>query len=469
MSGAAARVEVVRVGPNPGPQALAFASSADITVYGGGAGGGKTHLALLRFGVHADRHPGYEAAIFRREMPMVTQAGGLWEESVKMFPMFGAKPNFTEHSWRWRRDQSHGSLLQFKGLQHEKDMINLQGAQLAEFCLDEATHFTSAQFWWLFSRLRSTNAPSFRPRCLLTCNPDPDSWVAELIAWYIGDDGFPIPERCGQKRYFVRDGDELVWGSSADEVRALAPHITADPKNQPKSLRFIPALLRDNPRGDPNYESMLNALPRVERERLKGGNWKIRASAGSVFKRQWFDVIDQVPSDLSRTVRCWDLAATEPSASNTDPDWTRGVKMSSHKSGVFCVQNVASTRSRPHDVERLIMQTAQQDGRGVGIVFWQDPGAAGKSEADRYVRMLAGYNVRVIRAASDKVTYARPTSSQAERGNVKLLRGAWNDAYLAEHEAFPDGKHDDIVDAESLAMLDLTTSVEIRPLHIRNL
>lgn len=463
--------DVVHVTTNPGPQSQAFASTADITGFGGSAGGGKSHITLLRFGVHADRYPGYEGMIFRREMPMVTQAGGLWEESVKMYPMFGARPNYSDHNWRWKRANAFGSLLQFRSLQHEKDMLNVQGGQLAEFGLDEATQFLESQFWYLFSRLRTTNAPTFKPRCFLTFNPDPDSWVRKLIDWYIGEDGYPIPERAGVKRWFLRDGNDMIWGATPAEVRALAPpSIANDPDNKPKSLRFIPAKLADNPRGDPTYASRLNALPLVERMQLLGGNWNIRASAGNVFKREWFEIVDHLPSDIARVGRYWDLAATEPNPSNNDPDWTRGVKMSRHHSGLFFIQDVASRRGRPYEVETLVQACAEQDTRRVAVGFWKDPGSAGKSEADRYVRMLAGWDVVVKPASSDKLTNAKAASSQAENGKIKLLRGPWNEAFLAEHEAFPDGKHDDIVDAESLGMQDLTGAYAApKPVHIRGL
>lgn len=442
-------VREVVISPNPGPQTEAFASGADVTVYGGQAGGGKTYLALLRFAVHADRSKGYFGVIFRREMPMVTVGGGLWEESCGLYPVFGAKPNYSDHHWRF----PNRSLVQFRSLQHEKDMIAYQGAQLSEFCFEEATHFTEAQFWYLFSRLRTTSG--MRARCMLTCNPDPDSWVRKLIDWYIGDDGLAIRSRAGKRRWFMRDGNELVWGDSADDVRAQAPHL----KQEPQSLRFIPAALEDNPKGDPNYAAKLENLPKVERDRLRGGNWNVRAVAGSYFKRHYFEVVDHIPGTVVSRVRGWDLAATEPNEQNKDPDWTVGVKMAKLSDGRYIVEHVERARVSPGRVDKLLQATASQDGLGCLQSFWEDPGQAGKAQIRTIINLLSGYRVKSERASEDKETYAGPPSSDAEHGKILLLRGSWNEAFLGVLEGFPTAKKKDDVDALSRAHRELANPV----------
>lgn len=449
--------EEVVIGPNPGPQSEAFASSATITVYGGQAGGGKTWLTMLRFGVHADQYPGYAAIIFRREMPMVTQGGGLWEESMQLYPVWGAKPNSANFSWRFKRR----SLIQFRGLQHEKDVLNYQGAQLAEFGLEEATHFSESQFWYLFSRLRTKCG--MRARCVLTCNPDPDSWVRKLIDWWIGDNGLAIPERAGKKRYFLRDGDALIWGDSAEDVRAKAPHL----KQNPSSIRFIPAALADNPQGDPNYRDKLEALPRIERERLLGGNWNVRPVAGSYFRRSYFDILDRIPGIVKRRVRAWDLAATEPSEANKNPDWTVGVRLVELTDGRLIVDHVERMRCTPGQVDQALLRIAAQDGLSTIQAFWQDPAQAGKSQKDYIVKLLRGFRVRFIVASEDKETYAGPVSSDAEHGKIALLDGPWNEPFLSVLEGFPVAAKKDDVDALSRAHIELTRPAQdIRPAHL---
>ena len=103
----------------------------------------------------------------------------------------------------------------------------------------------------------------------------------------------------------------------------------------------------------------------------------------------------------------------------------------------------------PLGVEQTIKNTASRDGRDCHIYLEQDPGQAGKMEMDYLTRSLAGYVVKSNKVSQDKVTRALPVSSQCEAGNIKVLKGSWNDQFFKELENFPDGKHDDIVDSFS--------------------
>lgn len=220
----------------------------------------------------------------------------------------------------------------------------------------------------------------------------------------------------------------------------------------PRSFTFISALLKDNKilmEKDPSYLSNLKALSRVDRMRLLEGNWNVRAQSGNFFQRQWFEEVSAVPSGWQSVVRYWDRAATKLNESNKDPDWTRGVKLYKYPNGTWVVGDVVGTRDTPLNVEALIKATATRDGRGVVIYGEQDPGSAGVADAGAFTRMLQGYNVRINRPTKDKVTRAKPVSAQCEARNVRVVKGAWNDAFYSELENFPDGSHDDIVDAFS--------------------
>ena len=121
------------------------------------------------------------------------------------------------------------------------------------------------------------------------------------------------------------------------------------------------------------------------------------------------------------------------------------------RSGRFVVLHVETLKGSAQRVRAAIRNVAEQDGARVKIAVPQDPGQAGKDQSESFVRELAGYSVIVRRPSKDKITRAEPLAAQWQAGNVDIVRAAWNDAYLAEMEAFPDG-HDDQVDASSDCM-----------------
>lgn len=288
--------------------------------------------------------------------------------------------------------------------------------------------------------------------------------MAELIAWWIDPEtGLPIPSRAGVLRWFIRVSDALIWGDTAEALKAEYEGCI------PKSLTFVPAKLDDNQalvRADPGYRANLMSLPLVERERLLGGNWKIRPAAGLYFQRRWCEVVDAVPAGL-KLMRGWDLAGTEKTENN-DPDWTAGTKIGKSADGTFYVVDQIWERGSPQKVRDLIKNTATQDGKSVAISLPQDPAQAGKAQALDFVKMLAGWNVTATVEArntgdqqqtpsrvSAKITRFSPFSAQAEGGNVKILRGDWNTRFFEELEAFPDARHDDCPDSVSRAFAGL--------------
>ena len=437
--------------PQPGPQEAFCSSPADVVIYGGARGGGKS-WALCFEAARNCRVKGYSAIIFRRTSPELTGGGSIWEESQKLYPFLGGRPRENVLDWVFPA----GARIEFSHLQYAKDAAAHQSKQYAFIGFDELTHFEASQFWFLLSSNRSTCG--VKPYIRAATNPDPDSWVRHLIDWWIGPDGFAIPERSGVVRWFVRSGDELHWSNDPAELRASFPEIPC------LSLTFIPATLADNPaltEADPAYRGKLLALPRVLRERFLGGNWDVRPAAGMYFQRSFFEVVDACPADVISRVRGWDKAATKPSAENPDPDWTAGVRYSKTPAGLFFIEHVERFREGPAGTETRIVNTTKADGPLVHSVHWQDPGAAGKTEIDHYVRLLSGFTVHSHRASKDKVTFCEPVSAQAEHGNVKVVRGPWNEAFFREAEAFPpppNKGHDDQIDGLSVSHLDITGS-----------
>jgi predicted phage terminase large subunit-like protein len=441
------------ISAQPGPQTEFLRTPADICIYGGAAGGGKTVALLIEPLRYVSRVPNFTVVCFRRTMPQITNPGGLWDETQNLYPRSGGKPHLGPREWRWRR----GGKIKFSHLQFDSTVYDWQGAQITLICFDELTHFSRHQFFYMISRNRSTCG--VRPYIRATCNPDADSWVADFLEWWLDPEtGFPIPERAGVLRYYVRVADKIEWADRPEDLMEYLPLGKDQPPGfevpRPLSVTFIPASVFDNPallQVNPDYVSWLRSLPLLECERLLGGNWKIRPAAGLYFKRGWCAVVDEVPADLDHIVRYWDLAATEKTEFN-DPDWTVGIKLGRDRSGGYWLLDMARRRANPGDVERLLLETAAQDGKRVRIGFGQDPGQAGKSQAQHLVRALSSFTVAAAAESGDKLTRFGPFSSQCRAGNVKIRRGSWNEELFRVLEGFPDLAHDDEVDACSGAL-----------------
>lgn len=443
--------EVIRIGPQEGPQTAFLSTPADIAIYGGAAGGGKSYALLLEPLRHFT-NPRFGGVIFRRNSTQVRNEGGLWDESFQLYMGLGAHPREAFLEWIFPA----ACRLKFAHLEHEKSVYDWHGSQIPFIGFDELTHFSERQFFYMLSRNRSNSGVPGYIRA--TCNPDADSWVRKLIDWWIDKDGYAIKERSGVIRWFIRRDDLLVWGDSRQELIDKY-----GPEELPKSFTFIPSKIRDNQillKADPSYLASLRALSRVERMRLlgdeeKGGNWNVRATAGMMFQRDWFRVKDAIPAGWIQAIRFWDRAATRPNESNRDPDWTRGLKLLKYPDNTFLVADLNSMQDTPGQVENRIKAVASHDSYAVKIMSQQDPGSAGVAEAENFIRMLAGYNVDTMLTSKDKLTRAKPVSAQVEAGNISVLRAPWNEAFFTELENFPESKHDDIVDVLSGAFNEL--------------
>lgn len=246
------------------------------------------------------------------------------------------------------------------------------------------------------------------------------------------------------------------------EAARKAAKQTDNRRTNALSRTFIPARLADNPHlalNDPAYADQLDSLDPVRREQLRDGNWLVKPAAGLYFKRGWCEVVE--PSDVpegAEFCRYWDRASTDESAGG-DPDYTAGVLMA--RSGpTYWIVHATWRRLSPGRVDSLIAETARLDQEQWGDVMVatsQDPGQAGVDQAQRFVAAMDGYRVAARRETGDKVVRFGPFSSQAEHGNVRVVRGPWNAGYFGFLEAFPtNGEHDDPVDATSGAHKELS-------------
>lgn len=182
------------------------------------------------------------------------------------------------------------------------------------------------------------------------------------------------------------------------------------------------------------------------------GQYRQRPSppAGGFFKPDNIEIVDALPADILKEARAWDLASSE-----NEGDYTAGVREAKSRDGYIYIVDVERAQLGPDGVEKRITQTAELDGKSVAIRLPQDPGQAGKSQAKNFITKLSGFNVKAETVSGDKITRAQPFAAQVNVGNVKMLRGDWNKAFIEELRNFPNGKHDDQVDAGSDAFNEL--------------
>ena len=454
-----------QIRPQTGPQQSFATTPADIVLYGGSAGSGKTWSLLLEPLRHVDNGD-FGAVIFRRTYPRITNEGGLWDESKKLYNHLRGKPSENKLNWRF----PSGSTISFRHLEYEKHLQDWHGAQIPLICFDELVEFTSRMFIYMLSRNRTTCG--VHPYIRATCNPDGESWVYEWVRWWIGDEGYPIPERSGVIRWFIRLDETLHWFGSRDDAvqHAIGAGISATESDaMPKSFTFISAKLDDNPallEKNPEYRANLMALPHVDRERLLGGNWKIKPNVGEMFPRSGWKFVKAPPAGLL-LARGWDKAGTEGGRGARSAGVLIGLDMHTHR---WFVVNAVMGRWGDIEREDTILTTTKMDAQRYGnlvcTILEQEPGSGGKDSALQTVRNLRGHDVRIERVTGEKSSRWRPFATQVQAGNVYLVDDdTWDwSEFVAELDALSgnarqDGSRlKDLADAVSLAFNLLCTS-----------
>jgi hypothetical protein len=300
------KVEIIK--PQPGYQEIALSSDADIVIGGAAAFVGKT-FALLLDPLRNISIKDFGGVIFRRTSVQIRNEGGLWDTSMKLYPIMKAEPRESSLDWQF----PSGAKLSFRHLEYEKNKFDWQGAQIPFLGFDELTHFTESMFFYLLSRNRSDCG--VKPYVRATCNPDPESWVYKLIEWWIDKEtGYPILEKRGVLRYFIKYGDSYIWGSSYDEVKEKAWHIISPLIEQSglyaedfiKSITFVSGSIYDNKKGlegDPSYPGNLLSQDEDTRRQLLEGRWKVSVSPNDIFDHgQFIDMFDN-PRDIKKKGR----------------------------------------------------------------------------------------------------------------------------------------------------------------------
>ena len=278
--------------PQVGYQQIALSSPADIVIGGAAAFVGKT-FALLLDPLRHIAVPNFGGVIFRRTSVQIRNEGGLWDTSMKLYRLVNAEARESSLDWKF----PSGAKISFRHLEYEKNKYDWQGSQIPFLGFDELTHFTESMFFYLLSRNRSDCG--VKPYVRATCNPDPESWVFKLISWWIDiDTGFPILERRGKLRYFIKYGENYIWGDSYEEVYEKSEHIIAPmieasglkARDFIKSITFVSGSIY-NKKGlenDPSYPGNLLSQDEDTRRQLLEGRWKISNSPNDVYEHDPF-------------------------------------------------------------------------------------------------------------------------------------------------------------------------------------
>lgn len=423
---------------------------------------GKTYTSLL-IALKFMQHPKATGIIFRRTSKMLTAPGSIWQEAVSMYSSVyktGLRVRHRENEIIF----PNGAVLKFSHMQHESNMYDHKGGQYSLIIFDEATDFTENMIIYLLSRMRNAYV-DYKPQMFLMTNPDYHSFLRLWIQDFYLDpqSGIPMEELAGTKRYFVRQGNSMIWYNSLQEAESVHG---SSLESGIKTFSFIPATCRDNPpllKARPDYISNLLMQPRVEMEKLLLGSWFARSESSGLFKREWVSLVDLPNGRANQRIRAWDFAFSKPSEQYPNPDWTRGVLISKDKSKVYTIEDVVSERDRVHVVEKLIIETAIRDGFEVVISIPIDPAAAAGAYAKDLQRRLAemGFTVRLTKPVKSKITRFAPFSSVAQAGFVSVVIADWNKDFFDELEVF-DGdpkRKDDIVDCCSDAFLLLNKEI----------
>ena len=179
---------------------------------------------------------------------------------------------------------------------------------------------------------------------------------------------------------------------------------------------------------------------------------------GGMFQVSDFKYLENLNGFKGKFVRGWDLAASDKKKS----PYSVGVKILLAITGEVIICDVNRFKKKPGEMEAELVRTCEQDGRSVIVDIPQDPGQAGKTQVAAFVKLLHGFKVLSSVESGSKVQRAELLAAQAEGGNVYLLRGAWNDAFVNESKTFPNSVFKDQIDAASRAYARLITGIKRR-------
>ena len=443
-----------------------------------------THNALVKLlmGVN-DKN--FVAMIIRKQMNVMTRVGGIVGEAKKLYKLYSPKVKYnnTKNFFTF----PSGAQIGFTQVSTDADAEGLRGAQWSMVLCDESTELDESHVFQIQSRIRSDAVDSDAPRQLiLTCNPNPDSYLRKWVDWWLIPEGQenagrPDPEKECAIRYFIRRDGVMYWADTEEELNEMFP--PENDQDKPVSVQFIAATIYDNPpliKNNPKYLANLKSLPKVKQERDLYGNWNIREEGSCYWKSQWCKELTTYPArmEFEEIVRAYDFACTLPNASNRDPDYFASVKVGrlKDKKG-YVILDVFRTRIQSGEWMQTIISAAENDEQGTLILIPQEPSVQAKDNVRRMIFDISreGFRARAVSTSKKKLERFKTFADLSQNGFVMYMRDCGNsydhingekkhvsvnnnDFWISELESFDGtGKkgHDDIADCCSDAFIHL--------------
>lgn len=289
--------------PLPGPQTMAYESTADIIGFGGAAGGGKTDLAC---GKALTRHR--KVGIFRLNG---TELTGVQD---RLTELIGSRDGFNGKDNIWRIQRADGTPVQIElgSFPNLGDELKYQGRPHDFLVFDEAANHREQQVRFLLGWLRTTTQGQ-RCQALLTFNPPTTAegrWIIKFFAPWL-DKKHPKPARPGELRWFATIEGEDVEVANGDTFTHNGELI------QPLSRTFIPSRVSDNPYlMGTGYMATLQSLPEPLRSQMLRGDFNagVKDDPWQVIPTEWVEMA------MAR----WKPLMPKPSMDSVGVDVARG-------------------------------------------------------------------------------------------------------------------------------------------------
>ena len=448
-------------------QQIALCLRAREILFGGAVGGGKSEFAIMSALQYVDV-PGYSCLVLRRTWPDLNSTGAILDRFQERMAGKNVKKKDQGRLWIF----PSGAKIQFGFVSQPKMKTKFQGAEYQKIIFDEATLFEPEIYEYLLTRNRKPTIPCAICTTALTRYVKEDGTVVYRHSGNSNGAKWcdnPIPDPNSISLYKPAPDGLTVFDIPLQVISTANPggpgHLFfkerfIDPETKKDNVAFVPSTIRDNPyleKGE--YMKTLEGLGAVDRERLLNGDWEVQET-GNLFNRGDFIFVDRMPEEaaIKSRVRFWDMAASDGKRS----DYTVGALCAVTHDNRWFIEDIIRVQYLPPQVEKLMRDTAEKDGIGVKIFAEEEPGSSGKAFMSHVRRnILGGFQFKSIRPTGPKTARAGAVVSQAGIQNLFVIKDSpnhrWNKDMLDEFTLFPNGLHDDQVDAVAGGFLAQTS------------